>query len=250
MNGLKYNLSELLGMMDQNDVQSGLLLSPPLKNGRPLPNDEIIKLCNKSNDKLFPILTVEPRPKQVQACVRMARKNKGFAKGFKILLGYFPVNAYDRVYSEVYDYAESMDLPVMFHTGDTASSSASLLHANPLGLDPLANKREGLKIVACHFGNPWLRETAELIYKHPNVYADISGLFTTGTKYTLRYLDALSRSLSEAIYFVGNADKVIFGTDYPVERISDAINFVKNLNLDRDDLTKIFSENGRKLFCL
>jgi predicted TIM-barrel fold metal-dependent hydrolase len=249
-NRLKYNLSELLSMMEENDVVSGLLLSPPQRNGRPIPNTEILKLCNKSKGKLFPIITVEPTNKEVEKCIDFAKKIKGYVKGFKILLGYFPNYPYDKVYSKIYDYAESEDLPVMFHTGDTASITASLEHSRPLSLDILANKRQNLKILACHFGNPWLHETAELLYKHPNVFADISGLFATGAKYSHRYLSYLVRAISEAIYFVGSADKIVFGTDYPVERYSDAISFTKKLKLKEEDIASIFSRNAKKVFDL
>jgi predicted TIM-barrel fold metal-dependent hydrolase len=249
-NGLKYNLGELLTMMEDYNVSSGLLLSPPKTNGKPVPNKEILRLCRKSKGKLFPIVTVEPSSSAVSECLELAKKNKGYTKGFKILLGYFPVYPAHKVYSRIYDYAESTDLPVMFHTGDTASKTASLEHANPLSLDVLANKRQSLKIVACHFGNPWFHETAELLYKHPNVYADISGLFSVGAKYSNQYLKYLARAVSEAIYFVGSAEKIIFGTDYPVERYSDAIKFTKSLQLELDDIGKIFSENAKKVFQL
>ena len=248
INRLKYTLSELLQMMNENDVVNGLLLSPPLKTGRVLPNEQVIKLCEKSHDKLFPIITVEPSKSSVDHCVKLAKKNKGYVKGFKILLGYFSKYPYDLVYSKVYDYAEQQDLPVLFHTGDTATSTASLAHADPMGLDILANKRQEMKIIACHFGNPWLRETAEVLYKHQNVYADISGLFTIGAKYSNQYLEALSRALVESIYFIGNADKIIFGTDYPVERHPDAINFVQKLKINASDIEDIFSNNARRVF--
>jgi predicted TIM-barrel fold metal-dependent hydrolase len=247
-NGLKYNLSELLSMMDANDVVTGLLLSPPLTSGRPLPNTEVLKLCKKSKGKLFPIITVEPELKEVEKSLEVAKQNKGYVKGFKILLGYFSNYPYDKVYSRIYDYAESEGLPVMFHTGDTASSNASLEHARPLNLDVLANKRENLKILACHFGNPWFHETAELLYKHPNVFADISGLFATGAVYSAQYLAYLCRAISEAIYFVGNSDKIVFGTDYPVERYRDAIGFTKRLRLRQEDIRNIFSQNAKKVF--
>lgn len=248
MNGLNYNLSELLAMMEENNVVSGLLLSPPQNNGSPVPNREIHRLCMKSKDRLFPIVTVKPLGSEVSKCLELARANQGYVKGFKILLGYFANYPYDQVYSRIYTYAESHNLPVMFHTGDTASSTASLVHAKPMGLDVLANERQELKIVVCHFGNPWLHDTAEILYKHPNVFADISGLFTVGAKYSRRYLNCLARALSEAIYFVGTAEKVIFGTDYPIERYSDAIKFTKSLKLTRDDIRKIFSANAKKVF--
>lgn len=247
-NGLEYNMTELVTMMDQNQVMCGLLLSPPLKNGRPFPNSDIVGMCKKSKDRLFPIITVEPSRKHVEESLELAKANKGYAKGFKILLGYFPLYPYDEVYSKIYDYAEKEDLPVMFHTGDTATSTGSLEHARPLALDVVANNRPNLKIVICHFGNPWFQETAEIIYKHPKVYADISGLFTVGARYTRNYVNYLSRVLSEAIYFVGKADKIIFGTDYPIERYPDAINFVRNLKIEEEDIENILSKNGRTVF--
>ena len=108
--------------------------------------------------------------------MRLARAQRGVVRGFKIWLGYRRVFARDEVFDPLYDYAEEHRLPVLFHTGDTASSAGSLVHAHPLTLDEVANEREGLKMVVCHMGNPWIADTAELLYKHSNVFADISGL--------------------------------------------------------------------------
>jgi uncharacterized protein len=227
-----------------------LLLSPPLESRKPVPNEEIIDLCMRSNDKLFPILTLEPTLKGITESIELAKKNKGFAKGFKILLGYFPIFPTDRIFSPLYDYAESENLPVMFHTGDTATSDGSLEHSHPMNLDPLANERPELKMVVCHFGNPWISDAAELLYKHPNVHADISGLFVGGAKYSGKYLDYLSRSLSDAIYFIGSSDKVIFGTDYPIESYVDALDLVRKLKIDESDIDRILGKNAQFVFSI
>lgn len=249
-NGLRYSLGELLTMMGESGVEQGLLLSPPGPSGRPVPNSRIISLCSKSSNRLHPVLTVEPSRSSVSEVVRLARRLRGTVKGFKVLLGYYQVFAVDGVFDRLYDYAESEGLPVLFHTGDTATSSGSLRHAHPLTLDPLANRRQELRIVLCHFGNPWIADSAELLYKHRNVYADISGMFTTGAKYSARYLQVLARQVREAIYFVGSADKVMFGTDYPVETHSSALKFAASLKLDRGDSAKLLSDNARRLFSL
>ena len=249
-NHLKYTLEELLGLMDEYDVYGGLLLSPPLTDGTPAPNQRIIDLCERSKGRLFPILTAEPSTKSVIECVALAKKHAGFVKGFKIRLGYVPAFPDDDVFSSLYDYAESKDLPVMFHTGDTATNDGSLKHAHPLGLDPVANKRPNLKIIICHFGNPWITDTAELIYKHENVYADISGMFVRGAKYSPAYLESLGRKLSEAIYYAGNADKVIFGTDYPVETYEDAVSLISKIKINTEDVERIVSKNARWVFSL
>jgi predicted TIM-barrel fold metal-dependent hydrolase len=249
-NGLEYTLEELLRLMDENGVYSGLLLSPPLKDGTPVPNKKIIEICEESKRKLLPVITVSPTKRSVAGCIQAAKKNKGFAKAFKILLGYFPVHPTDRVFEPIYNYAESSELPVLFHTGDTATVDGSLRHSHPLALDELANARPSLKIVACHFGNPWIEDVAELIYKHPNVYADISGLFTGGSKYSEKYEDKLARRLSEAIYFAGGASKVIFGTDYPVESYPVALDLVRKLEVDESDKERILFRNAEEVFSL
>lgn len=249
-NGLKYSLSELLQQMNQNNVGLGLLLSPIVGSGAPLPNEAVLGFCHRSRGKLAPVLTVEPAQKAVEKAVGMAKDNARLVKAFKIMLGYEGVYADDPVFNPLYDYAESVGLPVMYHTGDTADAKGSLVHAHPLTLDALANERSSLKIVACHFGNPWIDDVAELIYKHDNVYADISGLVVGGSRYTERYVDWLANRLSRAIYFAGGADKVIFGTDYPVTTHSMALSLVKKLEIDARDRRRILSKNAKKVFRL
>ena len=248
-NGLKYTLNELLGLMEEYGIETGLLLSPLLNDGRAVPNSKIVELCKKSRDKLHPVITVDPSREEVQACIGMAKDNKENVKGFKIRLGYEAVFPDDSVFDPLYDYAESRNCPILFHTGDTATSEGSLIHSHPLTIDALANKRKELKIVICHFGNPWITDVAELIYKHPNVYADVSGLVAgDGGEYSDKYLDSLAAKISDAIYFAGNADKIIFGTDYPVETFAAGLSLVNKLKITKVDTNKILSENARRLF--
>jgi hypothetical protein len=249
-NGLSYTLDELSGLMKKNGIARGLLLSPPLTTGVPLPNERIINLCQRSDGLLLPVLTVPPTVAGVKAALLLAREHSGLVKGFKVLLGYVRVFADDRVFDGLYDYAEQRELPVMFHTGDTADSSGSLIHSHPLTLDALANARPALRIVACHFGNPWIEDVAELIYKHENVYADTSGLALTGNPYSDRYAAWLTDKLNGAIYYAGGAQKVIFGTDYPVTSHSTAIGIVGRLDLGAKDREMVFSGNATRVFHL
>jgi len=248
-NGLRYTLDELLGTMRRDKIVCSLLLSPPLQGGVPLPNNEVIRLCRRSEGRLAPAITVEPTAKEVKAALKLAEENRNEVKAFKVRLGYVKASAESPVYDRLYDYAESESLPVLFHTGDTAFSTGDLSRSHPLTLDGLANKREELTIVLCHFGNPWFVDVAELIYKHPNVYADISGL-TTGGAYAERYAEWLARKISEAIYFAGGADKVIFGTDYPVTKQADTLALVRRLEVDESDKEKILWRNAERVFGL
>jgi len=246
-NHLRYTLDELLGTMRSLKLARALLLSPPLKEGGILPNREVINMCKGSRGMLEPVITVEPSAKEVKAAVKLADESKHDVRGFKIRLGYVKVSAENPVFGPIYDYAESKGLPVLFHTGDTAFSNGELARSHPLTLDRLANMREELKIVLCHFGNPWFEDAAELIYKHPNVYSDISGLITPGD-YAEQYMGWLARKISEAIYYASGADKILFGTDYPVSKHSDVLALVKRLEVDERDKEKIMWRNAEKLF--
>jgi len=248
--GMRYTLDELLMLMKKHGIGQGLLLSPPLRDGRPSPNEDTLLLCERSQGILQPVITVEPTRAKVDAAVRLAKKHRGSVKALKVRLGYAEAPAISPVFDPAYDYADAEGLPVLFHTGDTATEDGDLMSSHPLSLDRLANRREGLKIVLCHFGNPWFDDVAELIYKHPNVYADISGLTTGGGAYAGKFLQWLSRRISEAIYFSGGAEKIIFGTDYPVTKPSDALALVKALDVTEADRERILWRNAERVFGL
>jgi len=250
MNNLRYTFEELLSIMRRSGVKRGLLLSPPLQGGKPLPNAEIIRLCSNSGGKLAPVITAEPAPRDVREAITLAKEREGEIKAFKIRLGYVDASANSPVFGKLYDYAESRKLPILFHTGDTASRTGDLASAHPLTLDRLANEREKLNIVLCHFGNPWFEDVAELIYKHPNVHADTSGLITGGRPYAEKYVEWLARKIDEAIYYAGGADKILFGTDYPVTEPSDALDLIRMLDVSEDDKEKILWRNAERLFSL
>src|SRR5439155_7337279 len=194
---------------------------------------------------LAPVITVEPTSREVKAALKLAEDNRREVKAFKIRLGYVNASAESPVFDKLYDYAESEKLPVLFHTGDTAFSNGDLSRSHPLTLDGLANKREELTIVVCHFGNPWFMDVAELIYKHPSVYTDISGL-TTPSPYAKEYAGWLARKISAAVYYAGGADKVRFGTDYPLTKHSESLALVRRLDIDERDMDKILGPSGEE----
>lgn len=250
LNGLKYDLQELLSQMEENGVDRGLLLSPPVGDGEPLPNTEVLALCGRSRDRLFPVFTVEPRKRAVREALTLSSRNRDVLRGFKVRLGYREVFATDPVFAPLYDHAEENKLPVLFHTGDTATSTGSLVHAHPMTIDALANEREELRIVVCHMGNPWILDTAELLYKHPNVHADISGLVVGGGSYTKEYSRMLSQRLTEAVYYAGGAGKLLFGTDYPVETYGNGLALVGGMSVSQSDKEKILWRNAERLYRL
>lgn len=168
--------------------------------------------------------------------------------GIKIYLGYYPFYAYDEVYEPVYKLAAKYQLPVVFHTGDTYSERGFLKYSHPLAIDEVAVKHRAVNFMMAHFGDPWTLTGAEIIYKNPNVYADLSGLIV-GTEKDLikrsegRFLD----HLRHALVFADSYDKLIFGTDWPLIPIGPYIQFIKNL-IPEEFHQQVFYDTALKVF--
>ena len=84
-----------------------------------------------------------------------------------------------------------------------------------------------------------------LVRKAPNVYADISGLMLPGGK---RTFSVVYRGLVLA-YEYGALDKILFGSDYPINTPGNCIEILKNINhfTKNTDLPKIPDEAIRNI---
>lgn len=173
---------------------------------------------------------------------------KAYVVGIKIYLGYYPFYAYEEVYEPVYKLAAKYQLPVVFHTGDTYSERGFLKYSHPLAIDEVAVKHRDVQFMMAHFGDPWTLTGAEIIYKNPNVYADLSGLIV-GTEADLirksdgRFLD----HLRHALVFADSYNKFLFGTDWPLIPIAPYINFIKKL-IPEEFHQQVFYDTAFKVF--
>ncbi|MCH1627113.1 amidohydrolase family protein [Fredinandcohnia quinoae] len=150
--------------------------------------------------------------------------------GIKIYLGYYPFYAYDDVYEPVYKIAKKYNVPVVYHTGDTYSERGRLRFSHPLAIDEVAVKHRNMTIMMAHFGDPWVLDAAEVVYKNSNVYADLSGL-VVGADGEIKRLQETRffDHLLHALTFTNNYEKFLFGTDWPLTPIKPYIEFIQDI---------------------
>lgn len=245
-NNIEFSTQGLLNDMKRNRVSKALAFASYLKEFY-LPNEKVIELAEKEK-KIIPIASLDHKSRDIGSIQELFRRKK--VKGLKLYSGYLPFGPNEPFLEEVYDVCEKNGIPVIFHTGDTLLSSGHLKYSLPILIDDIATKHGRLKIVVSHFCNPWIMEVAELLYKNPNVLADVSGLVAgTSTKYTPRYIESLKRSIMDAISYVGKVeDKILFGSDWPVGGIDSSLRFVRSLELDKKEEELILGNNAQKLF--
>lgn len=175
------------------------------------------------------------------------RIRDGLVKGIKIYPGYEDYFINDPSLEAVFHIAAKYDVPVMVHTGDTYSQRAKVRQAHPLLVDDIAVDYPKVKFVICHLGNPWFQDTAEVLYKNGNVYADISGLTLGDFEYDFeRYM--LLR-VKDMITYMGDPGKqIMFGTDWPLVGMKRYVKFLDGLELSDSTKENIAWRTAAKLF--
>jgi uncharacterized protein len=155
----------------------------------------------------------------------------GAIKGLKLYPGYEYYYPSDPICRPVYELAAEYNVPVMVHSGDTYSAKGKVKYSHPLHIDDIAVDHPDVKFVICHLGNPWLRDTAELLYKNENVYADVSGL--TLTDFEERFEEFLLDEVKKMIRYMGDPHKLLFGTDWPIAEMRPYVRFMEKLLEDQ-----------------
>jgi len=122
-----------------------------------------------------------------------------------------------RVYAE----AEQLGMPVLFHPGGQFTEQSKLEFGRPYLLDEVGRTFPSLRLVIAQLGQPWVEETICLLGKHPNFFADVSGLLR-------RPWQAYNALVLAHQY--GVIDKLLFGSDFPYTSVNNCIENLYSIN--------------------
>ncbi len=136
---------------------------------------------------------------------------------------------------KIYEKCEENGLKILMHTGDNRYD-----YSNPNRLLPVLEIYKNLNIIGAHFGGWSIWDEAADCYKDfSNFYVDCSSSFP--------YLK--KEKATEIIRKYG-AEKVLFGTDYPMWSPKAEIDYFLSLPLDEFEFSSILNMNAIKLFNL
>lgn len=189
----------------------------------------------------------------IRDAVDAARLEAGLRSGryacVKIYLGYVYRYAHDPIYDPVYRLAETYDVPVVFHTGDTYEARGKLKYADPLTIDEVAVDHPKVNFVLAHCGNPWIQSAAEVAYKNPNVYLDSSALLIGRLNELPRETvdEYLVRPLAWVFGYLENPSKLMFGSDWPLSDMASSIEAVKRA-IPKQHWRAVFHDNAADVF--
>ena len=134
---------------------------------------------------------------------------------------------------KIYELCERERLPILMHTGDSRYD-----YSNPNRLIPIMQIYTGLTVVGAHFGGWSIWEQAsKQLCGIPNLYVDCSS--------SLPYLKP--KTAVEIIRRYG-ADRVMFGTDYPMWDPRDEVKSFMELELTDEERRKVLFENSERIY--
>lgn len=249
---LDYSVAGLLRELDAHGVDRGLLLqleSAPSVEETLREGEEKLR---ESGGRLLRSSTVDPTRgvEEVRRAVGLFAEVPDLI-ALKLYPGYRHFYPNDARLEPLYEFAERRGLPVMIHQGDTLDPNGLVKFARPLEVDEVAVRWRGVRFVLCHLGNPWVEEAAEVVYKNENVYTDTSGLiWSPRSPYYRRMFERAQRRLTNLIVSVGGPERVLYGSDWPLESIAVAREMVDGLDLPEPDREMILGGNARRLFGL
>ncbi|MFZ5944685.1 MAG: amidohydrolase family protein [Bacillota bacterium] len=247
-----YSFAGLKKEFSQGNVVAGVVMTAPDQDNNYLATVPDEFSMDHGNDFLLSCLGINPVQLEEDKTL-LDRYEKELAKshvtGIKIYAGYFHYYVYDPVYEPIYELAKKYNVPVAIHCGDTQWSHGLLKYSHPLTIDELAVKHQEINFIICHLGVPWVMDTAELILKNPNVFADVSGLIAGNREQITKMKDTrlYTQFIQQGLVYANRYDKILFGSDWPLVPIAPYIDFIKHL-IPEEYHQFVFYKNALALF--
>ena len=251
-NRIEFSPAGLLREMDEAGIGWGVFLCPRLAPSLEEGLENVSSVAKESRGRFLPTGTVDPTAgeEEVAKAIKLWSKNEPPLRGIKLYPGYRPFDVTDPRLEPVYAWAERRRVPVWVHQGDTSDADGLIKYARPIFLDEVAVAWRSVRFVLCHVGNPWMEEAAEVVYKNENLYTDTSGLLNPFAEHYPEQIERMRTRLYHAILMIGDVGKVLYGSDWPISSIQDAVSLVDKLDLPRPDKERILGANARELLGL
>lgn len=184
-----------------------------------VPNEYVAGYVAEHPEKLIGFASVDPgRP---GAVAELERAVESGLRGLKLAPTYQGFDPLGPPAFAVYEAAQALGLPVVWHQGTTFVRQAPLRYALPIQIDEVAIRFPELRIVIAHLGHPWIDEALVVVRKHPNLFADVSALHS-------RPWQLYTALVSACEYRV--TDRLLFGTDWPFGTVAETIEGLRTVN--------------------
>jgi len=206
-------------------------------------NEEIAALVSAEPDLFIGFAAVDPRNDDAQAQLEDAFSRLGLA-GLKLNTAKLKIFPYDEKIKKLCEVCSRYHKPVIFHSGLCLEEDAFARYARVADFEEPVAHFPDVNFCLAHFGWPWVQETAALLIKYSNLYANTALMNFDGP---VQLYHKVFKEDMGAYWVEHNlADKIMFGSDSPRIRPARSKKGLDALGLSADVLEKVYYKNALK----
>ena len=205
-------------VIEEAGVEQFVIVALPKCTGVHVPNDFVAECVARYPGRAVGIGSVDPRDADADTELERSITTLGL-RGVKISPTYQAIDPRAPECWRLYEIAAHHGVPVMFHCG--GAYKGSLEWADPCLLDKVAMAFPSLALIVAHFGQPYMEQTAILMRKNENVWADLSARYHRPWQLYHGLMIAQEYRVTE---------RLLFGSDFPVRTPREAMDDFRRIN--------------------
>jgi predicted TIM-barrel fold metal-dependent hydrolase len=243
---------DIISYMKKYDIEKTVLMATYFPTtGSGISNFRLLRwIEDKPEFYMFGSLDFEHYFKQGMNEIEELRGTECF-KGVKVYLGYQNIDPSSEKFKDLVSFAEDSGLPLMFHTGYTRFNEYGIKRfmpkaPNPKSLDKIIGENPNVHFVISHLARPFNKELISLVNHNSNVSADTSGLISSVSD---RHEIPLCANMVKEFLYKCGSEKLLFGTDFPVQTHEDSIRIAQRgmEDLSESEKENVYYKNAKKL---
>jgi predicted TIM-barrel fold metal-dependent hydrolase len=236
--------------MDKNGVAMTGVIANVVQNGvrgelLATHVDEVYPVLQKYPDRFFGWCGINPLGgMETLRYIEYAVKSLGF-KGVHVYPHWFGVPINDRTYWPIYAKCCELGVPITLQVGRQSPRSGAKLCAPPVWLEDVAFDFPELTLIGLHIGVPMDYEMTSAAIGYENIYI-IADAHPPST-WSKNFVDFIAQ---RGFLNIDGMKKVMWGTDWPVQTITQSLKEVRELDLPAEALDGLLGENAIRILGL
>lgn len=204
-------------------------------------NEEIEKIVKFDAGFFVGFAAIDPRKEDAGQALQKAFEEQGL-KGLYMNTARLHMYPYDERLFPLYEMCEKYRKPIIFQAGLSLESDAFSRYCRPADFEEILNKYQDVNMCLTHMGWPWVQETAALLLKYKNCYAD-TALMNFDGPYQI-YKKVFMEDMGKLWVEHNIADKIMFGSGSPRIRPVRSKRGLDNLEFSKETFEKIYWKNA------
>jgi len=199
----------------------------------------------REHPHLIAFISLDPSMSEEELVAEIDLRREQGARGIKLHPANQRFYPNDRRLWPVYDRAQALGLPIIFHSGAFALRPQATDHAHPRHFPEVLSAFPGLTAIMAHLAWGDFAACADLASAYPNVFFDCCGVINGTAKQSALSDDEAAAALQQV-----GTERVMFGSDYPwFDPVLDA-GRIQRLPLTDAEKRAVLHDNAVRLLAL